>query len=87
MLQSMGLQRVGHNLATDEQKQHVLKEKIFLWSQYVNVKVSQINKLLYINVKVLVVQSYLTLYDPMDCSTPGFPVLQYLPEFAQTHVH
>ena len=23
----------------------------------------------------------------MDCSTPGFPVLQYLPEFAQTHVH
>ena len=25
--------------------------------------------------------------DPMDCSTPGFPVLHYLPEFAQTHVH
>ena len=21
----------------------------------------------------------------MDCSKPGFPVLQYLPEFAQTH--
>ena len=29
----------------------------------------------------------LTLSDPMDCSTPGFPVLHYLPEFAQTHVH
>ena len=28
----------------------------------------------------------LTLFDPMDCSTPGFPVLHYLPEFAQTHV-
>ena len=28
-----------------------------------------------------------TLCDPMDCSTPGFPVLHYLPEFAQTHVH
>ena len=27
-----------------------------------------------------------TLCDPMDCSTPGFPVLYYLPEFAQTHV-
>ena len=27
------------------------------------------------------------LWDPMDCSTPGFPVLHYLPEFAQTHVH
>ena len=24
--------------------------------------------------------------NPMDCSMPGFPVLQYLPEFAQTHV-
>ena len=34
-----------------------------------------------------VAQSYLTLYDPMDCSMPGFPVLHKLPEFAQTHVH
>ena len=23
----------------------------------------------------------------MDCSTPGFPILHYFPEFAQTHVH
>ena len=29
----------------------------------------------------------INLYDPMDCSTPGFPVLHYLKEFAQTHVH
>ena len=28
-----------------------------------------------------------TLCDHMDCSTPGFPVLHYLPEFAQTYVH
>ena len=28
-----------------------------------------------------------TLSDPMDCSTPGFPVHHHLPEFAQTHVH
>ena len=34
-----------------------------------------------------VAQSCLTLCDPMDCSTPGFPVLHNLPEFAQTHVH
>jgi len=27
-----------------------------------------------------------TLCDPMDCSMPGFPVLHYLPEFAQTHL-
>ena len=25
--------------------------------------------------------------NPMDCSTPGFPVLHHLPEFTQTHVH
>ena len=28
-----------------------------------------------------------TLWDPMNCSMPGFPVLHYLPKFAQTHVH
>ena len=27
-----------------------------------------------------------TLCDPIDCSTPGFPVLHYLPEFAQTSI-
>ena len=25
--------------------------------------------------------------DPMNCNMSGFPVLHYLPEFAQTHVH
>ena len=33
-----------------------------------------------------VAKSCLTLCDPMDCNTPGFPVLHHLPEFAQTHV-
>ena len=28
----------------------------------------------------------LILYDPVDWSTPGFPVLHHPPEFAQTHV-
>ena len=28
-----------------------------------------------------------TLCDLMDCSMPGLPILHYLPEFAQTHVH
>ena len=27
------------------------------------------------------------IYNPMDCRTPGFTVLQYLLEFAQLHVH
>ena len=35
----------------------------------------------------LVTQSCPTLCDPMNCSMPVFPVLHYLPEFAQTHVH
>ena len=34
-----------------------------------------------------VAQSCPTLWNPMDWHTPGFPVLHYLMEFAQTHVH
>ena len=34
-----------------------------------------------------VTQSCWTVCDPTDCSTPGFPALHYLPEFAETHVH
>ena len=38
---------------------------------------------------VVIVESFkscLTLCNPTDCST-GFPVLEGIPEFAQTHVH
>ena len=28
-----------------------------------------------------------TLCDPMDCSTPGFPVHHQLPKLTQTHIH
>ena len=34
-----------------------------------------------------VAQSCLTLCDPMNHSTPGFPVHHQLPEITQTHVH
>ena len=34
-----------------------------------------------------VAQSYPTLWDPMDLSTPGLPVHLQLPEFTQIHVH
>ena len=34
-----------------------------------------------------VAQSCLTRCDPMDCSTPGFPVHHQLLELAQTHVY
>ena len=32
-------------------------------------------------------QSCPSLCNPVDCSMPGFSVLHYLLEFAQTHVH
>ena len=34
-----------------------------------------------------VTQSCPTLCNPIACSTPSFPVLHRLPQFAQTHVH
>ena len=34
-----------------------------------------------------VAQSWLTLCNPMDCSTPGFPVHHQLSEPTQTHIH
>ena len=34
-----------------------------------------------------VTQLHLTLCDPEDCSTPGFPVHHQLPELVQIHVH
>ena len=34
-----------------------------------------------------VAQSCPTLFDPMNCRTPGLPVHHQLPEFTQTHVH
>ena len=36
---------------------------------------------------ISVAESCPTLFDPMDCSTPGFLVHHQLPEFTQTHVH
>ena len=54
-----GLQRVRHDLATEQQQ-------------------NSVNSVAWL---------YLTLWDPMDCSTPGFPIHHHLPESAQTHVH
>ena len=45
---------------------------------------------LLIFVIIVIVQSLScvrTLRNPMDCSTPGFPVLHHLPESAKAHVH
>ena len=40
-------------------------------------------------IQIIVAQSlsHVWLYNPMDCSTPGFPFHHQLLELAQTHVH
>ena len=45
------------------------------------------NFILYSDQFSSVVQSCLTLCDPMDCSMPGLSVHHQLPELAQIHVH
>ena len=44
-------------------------------------------ELWYIQSVISVTQFCLTLFNPMDCSTPGFPVHHHLPELTQTHAH
>ena len=43
--------------------------------------------MLYLHCCCSVTKSCPTLYNPMNCSMPGFPFLHHLPEFAQIHVH
>ena len=50
-------------------------------------KFSKISLLLSVVQFSSVAQSYPTLCDPMNHSTPGLPVHHQLPEFTQTHVH
>ena len=45
------------------------------------------NEIYFIATCCSVAKSCPTLHDPMNCSSPVFPVLHYLLEFAQTHVH
>ena len=47
-----------------------------------------LNKLCFTSAAVVVQSlSRVRLSSPVACSTSGVPVLHYLPEFAQTHVH
>ena len=54
-------------------------------------KVSIKSDIFFINLGIInfssVFQSYLTLCDLMDCSTPGLPVHHQLPELTQIYVH
>ena len=60
-----------------------------MWSSFLFwYNLSMKLKLCLINIKfyAVVIQSLSHVWHfPMDCNMPGFPVLHYLPEFAQTH--
>ena len=66
MLQYMGSQRVQHNLATEQQQRG---------GKYIPVCVCMN---WHVCMCVLVTQLCLTLYDPVDCSPPGFSVREIL---------
>ena len=51
---------------------------------FVSKVMSQENKIFTVS---SVTQSRPTFRDPVDCSTPGFPVHHQLPELYQTHIH
>ena len=61
---------------------HTLVCAVYLWIVYVYKYVYA-----YMYQFSLVAQSCPTLWDPMNCSTPGFSDLHQVPELAQTHVH
>ena len=103
-LQSMGLQRVGHDWATSLWRWQKKNALWWLVGGYVVVISQRISSIESQSVAEFLVKLCLrllslfccccslthlcpTLCDPINCSTPGFPVLHYLPEFAQTHVH
>ena len=50
----------------------------FSWTHFPSISTDQFSS---------VAQSYPTLCNPMNCSTPGLPVHHQLPETTQTHVH
>ena len=76
-LQSKGLPRVFSSTIT--WKHQFFGAQPPLWSN------SHIHTWLLEKPSVQLTQLCPTLCDPMDCSTPSFPVLHYLQEFAQIH--
>ena len=63
------------------------KKKIAMWSDDCVTYLACSNHFTVYVCGVKLLQSCPTLCNLMDCITPGFPVLCYLPEFAQTHAH
>ena len=64
-----------------------LRFTFFLWVLFPFSNFCVVSEIKEVDVFSSVTQSCLTLWDPINCSTPGLPVHHQLPEFTQTHVH
>ena len=85
-IDKMPFQHSGNWPETSTNWEVLMHEK--LWSLRHSCQHLLLNHLLLpFILKVKVTQLCLTLYNCVDCSTPGFPVLYSLLELAQTHVH
>ena len=85
-LHSKGLQRVGHDWVTELNRTESLQYFSVLaksWESKTTENIYQLWEFVVNSVS----PSWLTLCHPLGCGVPGFPVLHYLLEFAQTHVH
>ena len=60
--------------------QSIMPRAVFKGRKWVSVRVRKL-------LLLLITKSCPTICNPMDCSTLGFPVLHYLLESVQTHVH
>ena len=80
---SLGVRNCESTYTLDQLRNLSMTPNIFYFSTSKHIwLLLQENRLL------LIVQSLsdVPLYDPVECSTPGFPALHHLPEFAQTRV-
>ena len=75
-----GIMQEGMCNSVDKEHEHH-NSKSRIWGQ--NAKVN----CLLLGCGCSVIKLYLTLCDRVDCTTPDFPILHYLQEFAQIHVH
>ena len=74
---------------TGRRKKQGEEETLYRSWKYKFLKITRIIPLNYIIGQSVssVIQSCPTLWDSMDCSTPGFPFHHPFPELTQTHVH
>jgi len=84
-LQCSGLENSMDCISPLSHKDSDTSERLSLSFQHTAVLITLIR--LYVISLSSVAQSRPTLCDPMDCSTPSFPVHHQLLALAQTHVH